>query len=74
MIAINVYGLTLEVDIHYAHTHPATEHANGSSELEWTLESGADEIGETISKESLDLISIQFQSDIERAIWAQIEG
>jgi hypothetical protein len=72
MPTLSVYGLSLDVDIHYAHTTPATEHTNGYSELEWTLESGADEIGETISKESLDLISIQFQSYIERAIWAQI--
>jgi len=72
MPTLSLYGLSLVVDIQYAHTHPATEHANGHSELEWTLLEGTDEIGETISKESLDLISIQFQSDIERAIWAQI--
>ena len=72
MPTLSILGLTLEADIHYAHTEPATEYANGHSELEWTLESGTDEIGETISKESLDLIAAQFQSDIERAIWAQI--
>jgi hypothetical protein len=72
MPTLSILGLTLEADIIYAHTHPATEHANGSSELEWTLESGADEIGETISRKGLDLIAAQLQSDIERAIWAQI--
>jgi hypothetical protein len=64
----------MEADIIYSHTEPATQHANGYSELEWTLSSGEDEIGETISRKGLDLISIQFQIDIERAIWAQIEG
>jgi len=72
MPTLSILGLTLEADIQYSHTETATQHANGHSELEWTLLEGADEIGETISKESLDLISIQFQSDIERAIWAQI--
>jgi len=72
MPTLSILGLALEVDIDYAHTEPSTQHANGHSELEWTLSSGEDEIGETISKESLDLISIQFQSDIERAILAQI--
>ena len=72
MPTLSILGLTLEADIHYAHTEPATKHANGSSELEYDLISGSDEIGETISKESLDLIAVQFQSDIERAIWAQI--
>lgn len=72
MPTLSLYGLTLEADIHYAHTEPATQHANGYSELSCSLESGTDEIGETISKESLDLIAAQFQSDIERAIWAQI--
>ena len=72
MPILSIMGLTLEADIQYAHTHPATEHANGHSELEWTLSSGTDEIGETISRKGLDLIAAQFQSDIERAIWAQI--
>jgi hypothetical protein len=72
MPTLSVYGITLDVDVTYAHTEPAKQHANGYSELEWTLLEGADEIGETISKESLDLIAAQFQSDIERAIWAQI--
>jgi hypothetical protein len=72
MVNLEFYGLKLALDIHHAISEPSTRHANGYSELEWTLSSGEDEIGETISKESLDLISIQFQSDIERAIWAQI--
>jgi hypothetical protein len=72
MPTLSILGLTLEADIAYAHTHPATEHANGHSELEWTLTQGTDEIGATISRKGLDLISNQFQSDIERAIWAQI--
>lgn len=74
MIAINVYGLTLEADIQYAHTHPATEHENGHSELEWTLLEGTDEIGEPLSFKMLDFIKKEYESDIERAIWAQIEG
>jgi hypothetical protein len=72
MLPINVCGLSLGVNIHYVHVDLATRYANGHSELEWTLESGADEIGETISRKGLDLIDAQFQSDIERAIWAQI--
>lgn len=72
MPTLSILGITLEADIQYVHTDPATQHENGYSELEWALLEGTDEIGETISKESLDLISIQFQSDIERAIWAQI--
>jgi hypothetical protein len=72
MPTLSVYGLSLDVDIHYSHTTPATQHANGSSELSYSLESGTDEIGETISRKGLDLIAAQFQSDIERAIWAQI--
>lgn len=72
MPTLSVYGLSLDVDITYFSVGNADNHANGYSELEWTLLDGKDEIGETILKESLDLISIQFQSDIERAIWAQI--
>lgn len=74
MPTLSILGLTLEADIQYAQTYPATEHVNGSSELEWALSSGEDEIGETISRKGLDLIAAQFQSDIERAIWAQIGG
>jgi len=72
MPTLSILGLALEADIIYAYREPSTQHSNGYSELSYILESGADEIGETISKESLDLISIKFQSDIERAIWAQI--
>jgi hypothetical protein len=71
---VNLSGLRLDIDIHYAHTTPATQHANGCSELEWTCSHGQDEIGETISKNALDLICTEYQSEIERAIWAQIEG
>jgi len=72
MPTLSILGLTLEADIIYVHTEPATQHANGSSELEWTLESGTDEIGETISRKGLDFIADKFLDDIERAIWAQI--
>jgi hypothetical protein len=72
MPTLSILGLTLEADIIYAYREPSTHHSNGYSELSYSIDSGTDEIGETISKESLDLISIQFQSDIERAIWAQI--
>ena len=72
MPTLSLCGLSLDVDIQYAHTTPATKHSNGSSELEYDLISGEDEIGETISRKGLDLIAAQFQSDIERAIWAQI--
>jgi hypothetical protein len=72
MPTLSILGLTLEADIQYAHTEPATRHANGHSELEWTLLEGTDEIGETISRKGLDLIADKFLDDIERAIWAQI--
>jgi hypothetical protein len=71
---INLSGLRLDVDIHYSHTTPATQHANGYSELEWTCTSAQDEIGENISTKALDLICNEYQSEIERAIWAHIEG
>jgi len=71
---INLSGLRLDIDIHYAHTTPATQHANGCSELEWTCTHATDEIGENISTNALDLICNEYQSEIERAIWAQIEG
>ncbi len=74
MPIVNLHGLTLDVDIHYAQATPATQHANGCSELEWSCKHATDEIGETISKKSLDLICHEYQSEIERAIWAQIEG
>lgn len=71
---INLSGLRLDIDIHYAHTTPATQHANGCSELEWACTKATDEIGENISTNALDLICNEYQSEIERAIWAQIEG
>jgi len=74
MPIVNLHGLTLDIDIHYAHTTPATQHANGYSELEWTCTEATDEIGENISRKALDLICNEYQSEIERAIWAQIEG
>ena len=74
MPIVSLHGLVLDIDIHYAHTTPATQHANGYSELEWTCTSARDEIGENISTSALDLICNEYQSEIERAIWAQIEG
>ena len=71
---VNLSGLRLDIDIHYSHTNPATQYANGYSELEWTATSATDEIGENISRKALDLICNEYQSEIERAIWAQIEG
>lgn len=71
---INLSGLRLDIDVTYAQSTPSTEHANGYSELEWTCTQAADEIGENISTDALDLICNEYQSDIERAIWAQIEG
>lgn len=74
MPLINLHGLVLDVDITYAHSEPSTRHTNGHGELEWTCAHGTDEIGETISKKSLDLICNEYINEIERAIWAQIEG
>lgn len=74
MPIVSLHGLVLDIDIHYAHTTQATQHANGYSELEWTCTNATDEIGETISKKSLDLICNEYINEIERAIWAQIEG
>ena len=74
MPIVNLHGLRLDIDIHYAHTTPATAHANGYSELEWACTHGQDEIGENISTSALDLICDKYINDIERAIWAQIEG
>lgn len=74
MPLVNLHGLVLDVDIHYAQKTHATQHENGYSELEWTCESGTDEIGENISRNALDLICDEYINDIERAIWAQIEG
>jgi len=72
MLPVIVCGLSLGVSIHYVHVDLATQYANGFDEVEWSLLEGTDEIGETISRKGLDLIAAQFQSDIERAIWAQI--
>lgn len=71
MPLVNLHGLILDVDIHYAHISPATQYSNGSSEIRWTATSATDEIGENISRNALDLICAEYQSDIERAIWAQ---
>jgi len=71
---IKLSGLRLDIDINYAESTPSTQHENGYSELEWTCKSGQDEIGENISTNALDLICNEYQSEIERAIWAQIEG
>lgn len=71
---LNLHGLTLEVSVTHAFSEPSTQHANGYSELEWTCTHATDEIGENISKNALDLICNEYQSDIERAIWAQTEG
>jgi len=74
MPIVNLHGLTLDVEIHYAQATPATQHANGYSEIEWTCTHATDEIGENISTNALDLICNEYINDIERAIWAQIEG
>lgn len=74
MPIVNLLGLRLDIDIHYAHSTPSTKHTNGYSELEWTCTHATDEIGENISRKALDLICNEYQSEIERAIWAQIEG
>lgn len=71
---INISGLRLGINVTYADSTPSTAYANGYSELEWTATSATDEIGENISRNALDLICAEYQSDIERAIWAQIEG
>ena len=74
MPIVNLSGLRLDIDIHYAHSEPSIGRKNGYSELEWTCTSGQDEIGENISTSALDLICDKYINDIERAIWAQIEG
>lgn len=71
---INLSGLRLDIDVTCAQSTPSIEHANGYSELEWTCTHATDEIGENISRKALDLICNEYQSEIERAIWAQIEG
>lgn len=71
---ISLSGLRLDIAVHYAQSTPSTEHANGYSELEWTCTEATDEIGENISRKALDLICDEYINEIERAIWAQIEG
>ncbi len=71
---INLHGLNLEVSVTHAVSEPSTQHANGYTELDWVFVGGTDEIGEKISFRSLDFIANEYQSEIERAIWAQIEG
>lgn len=70
---INLHGLKLEVSVTHAYSEPSTQHANGYSELDWVFVGGTDEIGENISYRSLDFIAKEYQSEIERAIWAHIE-
>lgn len=70
---INLHGLKLEVSVTHAFSEPSTKHANGYSELDWVFVSGTDEIGQPISFKSLDFIKKEYESEIERTIWAQIE-
>ena len=70
---ISLSGLRLDIDVTYSESTTSTQHANGYSELEWTCTHATDEIGENISTNALDLICNEYQSEIERAIWAQIE-
>lgn len=72
MPIVSLSGLRLDIDIHYAHTTPATQHANGYSELTWAFTGGTDEIGEPLSFKMLDFIKKEYESDIERAIWARV--
>jgi len=72
MPIVNLHGLTLDVEIHYAQQTPSTKHANGYSEIEWTCIRATDEIGENISDAAIDLICDEYINDIERAIWAHI--
>lgn len=71
---INLHGLKLETSVSLALSEPSTEFSNGYSELDWVFIGGTDEIGENISRADLDLICNEYQSEIERAILAQIEG
>lgn len=71
---INLSGMRLGINVTYAESTPSTKHSNGYSEIEWTCIHATDEIGENISTSALDLICNEYQSEIERAIWAQIEG
>lgn len=69
---LNLQGYILEVSVTHAFTEPSTRHANGYSELDWVFTGGTNEIGEPLSFKALDFIQKEYQSDIERAIWAQI--
>lgn len=71
---INLHGLKLEVSVTHAFSEPSTRHANGYSELDWVFVGGEDEIGQPISFKSLDFIKKEYESEINGAIWAQIEG
>ena len=73
-IKISLHGLNLEVSVTHAFSEPSTQHANGYSELEWVFVGGTDEIGQPISFKSLDFIKKEYESEINGAIWAQIEG
>lgn len=69
---ILLHGLRLAVSVTNAYSESSTQHANGYSELDWVFTSGTDEIGQPLSFKSLDFIKKEYESDIERAIWAQI--
>lgn len=69
---IKLHGYILEVSVTHAFTEPSTQHVNGYSELEWVFTGGTDEIGEPLSFKMLDFIKKEYESDIERAIWARI--
>lgn len=71
---INLSGLRLDIDIHSVEMAYTSDYRNGSREICWTCTEATDEIGENISRKALDLICNEYQSEIERAIWAQIEG
>ena len=71
---INLHGIKLEVSVTHAFSEPSTQHANGYSELDLVFVGGEDEIGQPISFKSLDFIKKEYESEINGAIWAQIEG
>lgn len=72
--SVSLYGLNLYVSVSHAFSEPSTRHANGYSELEWVFVGGTDEIGQPLSFKSLDFIKKEYESEINGAIWAQIEG
>jgi hypothetical protein len=71
--SVSLYGLNLDVSVSHAYSEPSTQHANGYSELDWVFVGGTDEIGQPISFKSLDFIKKEYESEINGAIWAQIE-